>query len=91
MKIETKRNIEDRLYKIVNDSISFFDIESIETTSLSADCTSVKYKLRVNMSAGYRTSVYEDELEKDYFDTPEEAAAALLEQFKNKDTSCEKK
>lgn len=82
MKIETKRNIGERLYKVDGDKISFYYIESIKTNSLSPEFTSVKYVMRVNMSAGYRKEVDEDELMLDYHDTPEKATSAVLERFK---------
>lgn len=82
MKIETKRNIGERLYKVDDGKISFYDIESIKTTSLSPEFTSIEYVMRVNMSAGYRKEVDEYELMRDYYDTPDKATIAVLERFK---------
>lgn len=82
MKIETKRNIGERLYKVDDGKISFYDIESIKTTSLSPEFTSIEYVMIVNMSSGYRQEFDEDELIRDYYDTQEKATSAVLERFK---------
>lgn len=80
MVIETKRNIGERLYKVQGGKIDFFDIEKIETMTFDSGNTLVKYILRVNLSAGFRTEVYEDGLS-NYHNTPEEAANAVLVAF----------
>lgn len=80
MKIETKKNIGDRLFKVVEGGISFFDIEGIEIRVSSNNYISVKYTLRRNLTTGYRNEVYEENL-KDYYDSPEEAAKAVLDSF----------
>ena len=81
MELKTKKNIGDRLFKIVGDGISFFDIEGIEISVISSNYFSVKYTLRRNRTAGYRDEVYEDDLTKNYYDSPEEAAKAALASF----------
>lgn len=84
MKIETKKNIGDRLFKMVDGGISFFDIERIEIGVSANNYVLVKYILRRNRTAGHRNEVYESDL-KDYYDSPEEAvreaAKAALASF----------
>lgn len=81
MEVKTKKNIGDRLFKIVDGGISFFDIERIEINVASSNYFSIKYILRRNRTGGYRNEVYEDDLTKNYYDSPEEAAKAALTSF----------
>lgn len=73
MEVKTKKNIGDRLFKMVDSDISFFDIEGIKIGVSGNNYVLVKYILRKNRTAGYRTEIYESDL-KDYYDSPEEAA-----------------
>lgn len=73
MEVTTKKNIGDRLFKMRDGGISFFDIERIEISVSENNYALVKYILRRNRTVGYRDEVYESDL-KDYYDSPEEAA-----------------
>lgn len=79
MVIETKRNIGERLYKVQGGKIDFFDIDAINA-HVYGDNVSIQYRLRVNLSTGYRTEVYEEDLS-NYYNTPEEATNAVLASF----------
>lgn len=79
MIIETKRNIGERMYKVQGGKIDFFDIEAIKAQT-SGENVLIQYRLRVNLSTGYRTEVYEEDLA-NYYNTPEEAINAVLASF----------